>query len=276
MSNLYFKAFSLVLSLGLVLGETLIATASINPNSPSQGSNSSPANLLAQGRSRLRFRVPGVRATQGRRTGGFARGPSTEGTCNGEPITVTALLPQNNRAQIPQDQIEVEKTLSVNPTFLVHMTETKAREAQFTVLDASMENVIYDETIPLTGNEGIVSLTIPKDNDANKSLQVGQSYYWALTVDCGDPQTNPMVDGRVEVVPKTGALAGVDQMSADKRLEVYADNGIWTDLASELAQLYETNPQMWQADWDSVLQSVGLTSAIDQTSASAPGTPGNN
>ena len=276
--SVYLKTFSLVLSVGLIIGESLIATASINPTSPSQSQQTSSPNLLAKGQSShlkgLRFRVKGVRATQ-RRTGGFARGAIVEGTCNDQPMKAIALLPQNNRASLQQNEIEVEKTVSLNPTFLVYLSETQSRQAEFVVLNEAGDQVVYSQDIPLTGDAGMLSLSVPKSSDPNQSLQVGQKYHWSFTVRCdtsADAQGDLQVDGWVEVVSKEGALAGVDNMSEEQRLQVYAENNIWTDLVSSLAQLHETNPTAWEEDWKSVLESVGLADVIgdDSTSASVP------
>ncbi len=257
--SIYFKTISLLLAMGMVMSESLIAAASIKYGSSSQDRSTSSSTLLAQrqGRGRLGFRVAGIRSSR-QRTGGIARGPSVISDCNGESVTVTALLPQTNRQNksVPDDKIEVEQTVSANPTVLVHITPTKAKTAEFTVLNEKGEDIVHNETVSLTSNSGVVSLKV-----TDNPLQAGQLYHWAFQISCGGTDGGDLtVDGWVQYTAPSGELANVEKQPERDRPAIYAEKKIWTDTLSSLAELRQRYPndQEVAADWQSLLDSVGL------------------
>ncbi|HBE19532.1 MAG TPA: hypothetical protein DEG17_02525 [Cyanobacteria bacterium UBA11149] len=252
--SIYLKGMSLALALGMVMTESVSAAVVINNGS--QDLSTSSSTLLAQRRSRLGFRV-GVRPSR-QRTGGIARGPSVISDCNGESVTVTALLPQTNRQNqsVPDDKIEVEQTVSANPTVLVHITPTKAKNAEFTVLNETGEDIVHNEIVSLTHNSGVVSLKV-----TDKPLQAGQLYHWAFQISCGGTDGGDlMVDGWLQYNAPTGELANVEKQPEKDRPAIYAEKKIWTETVSSLAELrqrYPNDPEVAE-DWQSLLESVGL------------------
>lgn len=253
--SLYLKAMSLALALGMVMTESLSAAVTINRGS--QDLSISSSTLLAQRQGRLGFRVRGIRPSR-QRTGGISRGPSVISDCNGESVTVTALLPQTNRQNksVPDDKIEVEQTVSANPTILVHISPTKAKNAEFTVLNETEEDQIHNETVSLTSNSGVVSLKVTQ-----KQLKAGQLYHWAFQIHCGGTdEANLTVDGWLQYTAPTGELANVEKQPERDRPAIYAEKEIWTETVSSLAELrqrYPNDPEV-AADWQSLLDSVGL------------------
>lgn len=256
--SIYFKTISLVLAMGMVMSESLIAAASIKYGSSSQDQSTPSSSLLAQRRGRLGFRVGGIRSSR-QRTGGIARGPSVISDCNGESITITALLPQTNRQnqKVPDDKIEVEETVSANPTVLVHITPTKAKIAEFTVKNEKGDTIVHNETVSLTHNSGVVSLKV-----SEKPLQAGQLYHWAFQIYCDASSSGGdlTVDGWVQYNAPSDELANVEKQPERDRPAIYAEKKIWTDTLSSLAELRQRYPndQEVAADWQSLLDSVGL------------------
>ncbi|MCP2730642.1 DUF928 domain-containing protein, partial [Limnofasciculus baicalensis] len=178
--------------------------------------------------------------------------------CNGESVTVTALLPQTNRQNksVPDNKIEVEQTVSANPTVLVHITPTKAQTAEFTVLNEKGEDIVHNETVSLTHNSGVVSLKV-----TDNPLQAGQLYHWAFQISCGGNDGGDLtVDGWVQYNAPSGELANVEKQPERDRPAIYAEKKIWTDTLSSLAELRQRYPndQEVAADWQSLLDSVGL------------------
>jgi Domain of Unknown Function (DUF928) len=256
--SIYFKTISLVLALGMAMSESLIAAASIKYGSSSQDRSTPSSSLFAQRRGRLGFRVGGIRSSR-QRTGGIARGASVISDCNGESITITALLPQTNRQnqKVPDDKIEVEETVSANPTVLVHITPTKAKIAEFTVKNEKGDTIVHNETVSLTHNSGVVSLKV-----SDKPLQAGQVYHWAFQIYCDTSNSGGdlTVDGWVQYNAPSGELANVEKQPERDRPAIYAEKKIWTDTLSSLAELRQRYPndQEVAADWQSLLDSVGL------------------
>lgn len=256
--SIYFKTISLVLAIGMVMSESLIAAASIKYGSSGQDRSTSSSTLLAQRRGRLGFRVGGIRSSR-QRTGGIARGSSVISDCNGESMTLTALLPQTNRQNnsVPDDKIEVEQTVSANPTVLVHISPTKAKNAEFTVLNETETDIIHNETVSLTQNSGVVSLKV-----TDQPLQAGKLYRWAFQIHCDASNSGGdlTVDGWLQYNAPSGELANVEKEAERDRPAIYAEQKIWTETLSSLADLRQRYPndQEVAADWQSLLDSVGL------------------
>lgn len=254
----YFKTFSLTLSVGLAISATLPATASIKDTSVSLSSPNGSEVLLAQRRSRLRFKIPGVRPSLGRE-GGISRSSQITASCEGRQISMTSLLPQTNLGSLPKDKIEVESTVAPHPTLFVHVSQTSGQKAEFMVVNEKGDQVYKNSNITLNGSSGIVSLSIPANAPA---IEVGERYYWSFTVACDDDWTkNPAVDGWVKRVDLNSTLANQLKRAAPRdRPALYAEAGIWTDAVSTLADLRKANPNDSQLtqDWEDLLKSVGL------------------
>jgi hypothetical protein len=278
-SSGYFKTFSLTLSVGLAVSATLPAIASIKDNAFSQGSGNRSEIILGQRRSRLEFKVRGIRPSM-RREGGIPHGAVADprASCAGGPVTVTALLPKTNEGELAEkEEIEIENTVAERPTFFIHVSQTSAQEAEFILKKKIGEdkygNPVYDEdkyidqTVALPKNPGIVSISLPADAEA---LEVGQSYYWAFQVIC-DPNErmkDVVVEGAVQRIQLDSTLANQLKRAVPRdRPMLYADAGIWTDAVSTLFDLRKANPNDVQLrqDWEDLLKSVGLDTVAQAT-----------
>jgi hypothetical protein len=251
----YLKTFSLALSLGLAASATLPGSIRPAATSPTSGGNDRHETLVALG-----FKVPGVRASR-RRTGGISRGTSE---CAGETISVTPVLPKVNQSELPDDRIEVESTVNSNPTFFVHVSETPVKEAEF-ALETEAGETLYEEQITLSGEPGIIGLTLPEGH----SLEPDMAYHWFFAVICDtkDRSADVFVDGWVKRVEPDAELSERLDAAEERELpEVYAQAGIWTDTLSELAELRATHPQevKFEQDWKTLLESVGLDNIADE------------
>jgi len=267
-SSGYFKTFSLTLSVGLAVSATLPAIASIKDNAFSQGSHNRSEIVLGQRLSRLRFKVRGIRPSMSRE-GGISRGA----TCglNGQPVEVTALLPKTNEAELStKKEIEVEKTVSAHPTFLIHVPQTSAKNAAFLMkkkISATEDEIVYEQNVALPETPGIVSISLPADAAA---LEVGQSYNWTFQVVCDptDREKDLTVEGAVQRIELDSSLANkLQQAEPRDRPGIYAEAEIWTDALSTLADLRKANPndQQLQDDWNDLLNSVGLDTIAQAT-----------
>ncbi|MFW5665314.1 MAG: DUF928 domain-containing protein [Coleofasciculus sp.] len=282
--SIYLKTFSLMLSLGLVMSASAMAIAGLKPSSPNQ-ENQKLSETLVAGNKGLRFRRRRMRASR-RRTGGFSRGVCKIGD-EEKPVHVTALLPQLQSKELPEDaqesstnaQIPVELTVEGTPTFLVHVTETEAEEAVFTLMTENKDKVVYETTVSLNNQTpGIISISIPESDPANPDnelLQVGEIYNWFVTIPCdqNDWSQNPTAEGWVKRIAKEDSLAQELAKTPDiNHPKVYVDYGVWTEAVSSLEQLrerYPNNPQV-QADWKDLLESVGLENLVADRSVNSP------
>lgn len=255
---LNFPRFSLALSLGLAMSTTIPAVASIKDTTLSQGAVTGSGTLLAL--DGIRFKVRGIRPSQ-RREGGLVRG-----SCAGQEMYVTALLPKNNEKALKIDQVEIESTVSERPTFLVHMTQPPVKNAEFIVQKQNGDEV-FAEKIALTDNAGILSMTLPA---SAKPLEVGQLYHWSFSVVCdpNDNSANIVVDGWVKRIEQDPALAAQLKKASERdRAVLYAQAEIWTDALSTLAELRKAKPNDLQVedDWKSLLESVNLNTLASAT-----------
>jgi hypothetical protein len=264
-SSKYFKTFTLTLSVGLVMSATLPATASIKDTSVRLGLQNHSETILAQRRSRLRFKVPGIRPSLGRE-GGLSRSSQITASCDGQQISMTSLLPRTNLASLPKDKIEIESTVAPRPTFFVHVSQTSGQKAEFMLINEKGDEVYKNSNITLSGSPGIISISLPANAPA---LEVGKSYYWSLTAICDDDWAkNPAVDGWVKRIELNSTLANQLNRAAPRdRPALYADASIWTDAVSTLFDLRKANPNdpQLRQDWEDLLKSVGLDTVAQAT-----------
>jgi hypothetical protein len=240
-----------VLALGL--GTTLSSSAASAPSSQRDSSTWHQEQVLIAGQ--LEFKVNGVRPSRAR-VSGISRG----GACsiNGMPITMTALLPKSS-ADALHGQMDVESTVASHPTFFVYIPSSPAKMAELTLSDET-DSPIYQSNMALPDQPGVVGFSVPSSAPA---LQVGGIYHWSVALRCdpSDRSGDLIVDGwvqRVDVNPNLAAQ--LEQASPRDRPTLYAQDGIWQDTLSTLAELRLANPQDrdLQTDWISLLNSVDL------------------
>ena len=121
---------------------------------------------------------------------------------------------------------------------------------------------------PETGSQsipGIVSITLPQTEDP---LEPDLPYQWFFEFDCPTPdsdseRTSPAsINGqvqRVEVNPELEAQLNAANNSVEQA-EIYAQEGFWYDVLSQVGQLYLENPQSEAIGelWQNLLQDIGL------------------
>jgi hypothetical protein len=167
------------------------------------------------------------------------------------PINITPLAPPNNFA----------RTVSDYPTFLFYLPQTKATLAEFTLLDPSKKE-IYKQTLAISNLSGTIEVRIP----ANKNvppLEAGKSYRWSFTVICDsqDRSADLLEMGTVRRVELSADIRSqLEKADPRQKSFIYAENGIWQDAISTLAEARRAKPDdpTLKADWESLLDSVQL------------------
>lgn len=159
-------------------------------------------------------------------------------------------------------------TLSEQPTFLVYVPQTSAREAEFVLTDANNTREAYYATFPLPSTPGIVSIKLP----ANQlPLETGKVYKWSFAIKCnargGDG--NPVVVGWVKrIAPNPTLVKALDQATPLERAALYGENGIWQELLTTLVELRHSQPEnsTLKSIWENLLESepVKLSREISQ------------
>ncbi|HLP88487.1 MAG TPA: DUF928 domain-containing protein [Nostocaceae cyanobacterium] len=267
---------AIALSLGLsanlaITGLVAVAESTSNTVTTKQNTKQVRRNPVRRNtvrRGGLPFKTLGGRAT-GNREGGAQRGSCTQDQA------ITALLPPTPQG-IEETKMPVEVTVSDHPTFFVNVPATNAKEALF-VLRNDKDDVLLKEYIKLNNTKsGIIAYKLPK---SFKGLEVGQKYIWRFSLLCNrdDNSGNPRTSAWVQRIEPTAAVAGQLQAAKDEldRFSVYASNGFWQDTLKTLTDLRAANPsdEIVQENWQSILDSVNLSSLVDQPVISLTGIP---
>ncbi|MBE9114832.1 DUF928 domain-containing protein [Lusitaniella coriacea LEGE 07157] len=213
--------------------------------------NASPSQT-AGGAARTDFAPPHDNVSPRQTAGAGSRTPSV----TAQVLGVQALTPPSYYGT----------TLQERPKILVYLPASSAREVVFSIKDED-KNSIYEMTIPITGNAGIVSAQLPPDAPA---LEVGKHYQWyfALKIDGELTPRSPFVDGWVERIAPSSTLAqSLQGASPLETAEILGENGVWYDCVVALAALRTTQPtnESILDHWQELLGSVEL-----ENFASAP------
>lgn len=156
-------------------------------------------------------------------------------------------------------------TVSEHPEFFVYVPQTSATEAEFILMDEE-NNDVFRTNLPLSGEAGIVSVSLTSDLPP---LEVGKNYRWFFAVIC-DPDNRAeelVVDGWTQRRELEADLAAKLEGStrAGDRSFIYAQNGIWHDALSILAEEIRNSNRNALAvvQWKLLLESAGLDKVTD-------------
>lgn len=232
----------ITLSFALSLGLAMVPSFPAGVRASSQGS------AIAQG---VNFKPPDVTAP-GNRQGGAHRG---SGTCPAD-LSITPLIPASN----------IGLTVQQSPTFFVYVPQVSS-PVEFTLLSENEVDLVY-ETSFQANNGGIISVSLPENTPT--PLEVGKRYVWAVSVICdpNDRSADVVAKGWVQrVKPEPGMLSQLQQKHELRdRLRIYAENGLWYETLSALAELRRQAPgdTGLKADWTQLLTSQGLDTVVAQ------------
>ncbi|MCS6813309.1 MAG: DUF928 domain-containing protein [Cyanobacteria bacterium] len=185
------------------------------------------------------------------------RGAATRGNCHADvgndSLALTLLLPSANPSLQKQGStvkagltVKEELTVSAHPTFLVYVPKTSAKIAEFTLATDVPERAVrakeasqytYTQRIALTGQPGIIAVTLPSDEPA---LALNTPYKWTFSLVCGDDR-NRSADAYAEGTIRRVTLEADQQVrlaratDALEKAAIYGEAGIWYDLVATLA-----------------------------------------
>lgn len=209
---------------------------------------------------------PPDRNAPGNRGGGAGR------SCGVRQQSITALVPEYRQSLTTGGTITKVwgTTTAERPTFwfdVPYQKETIVAMEFVLQNNASPAIDLYRTTITPPAIPGIVSVQLPT---TVPSLEVGQGYQWFFKVrlHCGTSPTvgqsqllKETVSGWVErVSPSAVLLSQLKVATLSQRAVLYAQEGIWFDALTTLAELRLSEPQNAEflEEWIRFLQTVGL------------------
>ncbi|MEX0270155.1 DUF928 domain-containing protein [Leptolyngbyaceae cyanobacterium UHCC 1019] len=265
-------AIALVSSLAIQATESIQLPAASASSVLAQG-RSAPMQLARRGGSLQSVR----RNLQGRAAGGRVRTGSSRSTenkaapslCPKATPPLTALVQFEEEArpgQRPKTNVW-GYTTAAHPTLWFYMpyTQKQAIPANLTVVEddgKSFAIVIPSIPVQLPNKPGIMAVRIPS---SAKALDIGKRYRWALTLNCAS-SPNASDKMQVEGVIVRDNLDTAITATGIQKAVIYAENGIWHDALTTVAELRQkdfADPSL-KSDWQSLLNSMVLSGSSEE------------
>ncbi|WP_414588511.1 DUF928 domain-containing protein [Scytonema sp. PCC 10023] len=191
----------------------------------------------------------------GRRENGGTR---RESCMSGELPLLALLLPPTN----------IGLTTAAYPRFFWYTPKNTAQKVNFTlhkVDETGQRTLVYNTTFQPSRESGVTSLALP--SQTIPPLEINQLYQFSVSLICTQdtsPNSVITVYGWVQRVDVSNNLEStLKQLSPKERISVYAQQGLWFDLVSTLADLRACNPSdpTLLATWVSVVKQTALFKA---------------
>jgi hypothetical protein len=206
--------------------------------------------------------TPPDRGAPGNR-GGAGGSRTVPCAAESQQVPLTALmpvypLPRTESATFAATQVWAV-TQAERPAAWFYVPYTRSTATAEFVIQDEADNDIYRAPVGLPNTPGIVSVRVPNQAPA---LEVGKLYHWFFKVQtkCGST-TIPYVEGWMQRVKLAPAIAQqIQQAPPLQRAALYAENGIWFDALTTLAELRQSLPQdqTLAENWISLLRSADL------------------
>jgi hypothetical protein len=236
------KITRISLTLALI---NLTGTPTGVPAQPVPGELFNTTSIAQNKRKRVRFVSPPV-GQPTRRTSAGSRG-----NCPNTEKRITALVTEE----------PIGLTASERPTlwFYIPYPSTPALSVEFVLRDERKKD-IYQTTLPVPG-KGIVSVPLP---ETVSPLESGKTYQWVFAVICdpADRMKDDLVKGKVtREALKPEVQSQLEAATSERdRVIIYAENGLWYEAVTLLAELRRRSPEdkTFAEDWADLLGDVGL------------------
>lgn len=238
----YIPMLPLALSLGLIILSVLPTQAQVRAEKTTTVSRQSELPL------RLEINFETKEPGEGEPEQTVGAGSRSAQICNpgenNQPLTL--LVPAN----------QVGLTVAQRPEFLVYFPKTIAKQAELSIRD-EQGNGIYQTTFNLSATPGIMSIQLPPTAPA---LEVGQKYQWSIAMIChpDDRLRDQVVDAWIERVDLPASLnQQLQKATLPEKASLYAQNGIWYDTISTLAEYISLSANSTWAEnaWQQLLTS---------------------
>ncbi|MUG96773.1 DUF928 domain-containing protein [Scytonema sp. UIC 10036] len=199
----------------------------------------------------------GISSPGGRRYGGARR----TGCPKDVELQLTALVPATESQPTITNVWGLTSVERPILWFYTPYNKSSKYPADFELLD-DQSTPIYKTAISLPNVAGVIGVPLPP-------LAVGKQYRWFLNVYCDrEGQETPIfVEGVVQRVNLSQAIQEqLRKAEPIQQIAIYANNGIWHEALTTLAQLRQKNPNdaTLAENWKELLTSVGLTQFVTQ------------
>ncbi|HIK32411.1 MAG TPA: DUF928 domain-containing protein [Oscillatoriales cyanobacterium M59_W2019_021] len=277
------KTFTVVtLASTIAIGSSLSASAGARiqfnaPNDPA------PTDTTGGGiRGNIRFQAPddaaldtstggGIRGNVQFQAPGDAPADSTGGGIRGEEgfLPPEDAAPQTSTGSGTRGELMTEivplvppakygRTIAPRPTVLVYVPPTPTpQKAFFSVQDEHRQN-LYETTIELSGEGGIIRITLPEDAP---ELELNKTYTWFFAPMPADGFLRPDNYGVVGWVKRVEPPAEMETAANSiDRAVAYAASGVWYDTLNTIATAQQADPNdpTLTTEWNDLLEQVGL------------------
>lgn len=150
-------------------------------------------------------------------------------------------------------------TVAEHPTFFVYVPQTSAKKIFFGLIDEN-NNFHYQQKIPISSKEGILSFKLPEDAPP---LEIDKNYRWTFILigEQGLRPDSPGVRGEIRrVKPTSELMSQLQNQSLLERAALYGKNGLWYDTLASLAEARRAQPgnATLASTWQELLKSAGL------------------
>lgn len=156
------------------------------------------------------------------------------------------------------------RTLAARPTMLVYVPPTRIpQQIFFSVQDENRQN-LYQTTLELSGNGGIVRITLP---ESAPELEIGKTYTWFFAPVPSEGFLRPDNYGVIGWVKRVAPPVEIPaRANSIDRATAYGASGVWYDMLNLVADAQQSqpeNPELAQ-EWQDLLEQVGLEVVADQ------------
>ena len=214
----------------------------------------------------IKFRLP---PPPPRGIAGSRAAAASRSTCPVISQPLTAIVPEYRSAQGNQVW---GLTKMEHPTFWFYVPYTKPAlvDISFTLQDESNpseKKIIYQNSkIAAASTPGTIRIALPK---SSPTLATNKPYRWFLELNmgCTSGQRPIFVEGWIQRTELDRNLSQqLDRATPIERVALYAENGLWHDALTTLANLRATKPQDpgLTQDWQNLLNAIGLKDLTDR------------
>ncbi len=245
----------------VLVSSTWVTAQPARPTATERSNSTPPESKSRTRRQPLRLILPqlpiGTSAPGGRRFGGARR----TGCPKDVELQLTALVPATESQPTITNVWGLTSVEHPILWFYTPYNKSSNYPADFELLD-DKSTPIYKTAISLPSVTGVIGVPLPP-------LALDKQYRWFFNVYCDRQQqeTPIFVEGVVKRVNLSQAIKEQLQKAEPiQQIAIYANNGIWHEALTTLAQLRQKNPNdaTLAEDWKELLTSVGLNQFVTQ------------
>ncbi|MBI4784556.1 MAG: DUF928 domain-containing protein [Oscillatoriophycideae cyanobacterium NC_groundwater_1537_Pr4_S-0.65um_50_18] len=201
-----------------------------------------------------------------------SRGEGASRSCKAGSLPLMALVPEQTLSATPGAAPITQVwglTSTDHPRFWFAMpyAATQVSAIEF-VLQNSQDQTVYRTPISVPAAPGIMAVSLPTTVNG---LEPNQPYHWFFKVravcEPNQAATLDYVEGWIQRTPLDPGLRDrLTQSTPRQQAVLYAENGIWYDALTTLADLKLAQPddRAIAQDWTDLLKAVGLENLADQ------------